>query len=255
MESGYITGYIDVAQLVLYAFWIFFAGLIIYLRREDKREGYPLESDAQRSVRVQGFPGVPKPKFFRLPDGGVRQAPRQEEPEAVRAEPAADWPGAPLQPIGDAMAAAVGPGAHAQRDDEPDLTHEGEPKIVPLRVAEEFSIERRDPDPRGMTVVGADGAVAGTVVDAWVDRSEPILRYLEVEVRADGQRALIPMGFARILPRGREVRVPAILGSQFAGIPKLESPDRVTRLEEDRITAYFAGGTLYATESRQEPLV
>lgn len=36
--------YIDGAQIALYAFWIFFAGLIYYLRREDKREGYPLES-------------------------------------------------------------------------------------------------------------------------------------------------------------------------------------------------------------------
>ena len=49
METGAITGYIDVAQLVLYAFWIFFVGLIFYLRREDKREGYPLVSD--RTVR------------------------------------------------------------------------------------------------------------------------------------------------------------------------------------------------------------
>ncbi len=33
---GAITSYIDVAQVVLYAFWIFFAGLIFYLRREDR---------------------------------------------------------------------------------------------------------------------------------------------------------------------------------------------------------------------------
>ncbi|HEY5309302.1 MAG TPA: photosynthetic reaction center subunit H, partial [Casimicrobiaceae bacterium] len=45
MHAGAITSYIDVAQIALYAFWIFFAGLIFYLRREDKREGYPLESD------------------------------------------------------------------------------------------------------------------------------------------------------------------------------------------------------------------
>ena len=38
MTTGAITGYIDVAQLVLYVFWIFFIGLVIYLRREDKRE-------------------------------------------------------------------------------------------------------------------------------------------------------------------------------------------------------------------------
>mgnify|MGYP000491222488 CR=1 FL=1 len=64
MGTGAITGYIDVAQLVLYAFWIFFAGLIIYLRREDKREGYPLESERSGSVTVQGFPAVPAPKTF-----------------------------------------------------------------------------------------------------------------------------------------------------------------------------------------------
>ena len=29
METGAITSYIDVAQVVLYAFWIFFAGLIL----------------------------------------------------------------------------------------------------------------------------------------------------------------------------------------------------------------------------------
>ena len=45
MPTGAITQYIDVAQVTLYAFWIFFALLIFYLRREDKREGYPLESD------------------------------------------------------------------------------------------------------------------------------------------------------------------------------------------------------------------
>lgn len=62
MTAGAVTGYIDVAQLVLYAFWLFFGGLIIYLRREDKREGYPLESDrTERSGRVvvQGFPAMP----------------------------------------------------------------------------------------------------------------------------------------------------------------------------------------------------
>ena len=60
MQAGEITGYIDVAQVTLYAFWVFFAGLIIYLRSEDKREGYPLESD--RRVTVQGFPPVPSPR-------------------------------------------------------------------------------------------------------------------------------------------------------------------------------------------------
>jgi photosynthetic reaction center H subunit len=58
-----ITSNIDFAQVLLYAFWLFFAGLIYYLRREDKREGYPLDSDGRR-VRVQGWPPMPGQKFF-----------------------------------------------------------------------------------------------------------------------------------------------------------------------------------------------
>ena len=50
---------IDGASITLYAFWIFFAGLIIYLRREDKREGYPL--DSPQGPR-EGWPPMPKEK-------------------------------------------------------------------------------------------------------------------------------------------------------------------------------------------------
>ncbi len=53
--------HLDGAQIVLYAFWLFFFGLIYYLRREDKREGYPLESEGGP---VQGFPAVPETKVF-----------------------------------------------------------------------------------------------------------------------------------------------------------------------------------------------
>ena len=56
MGTGAITSYIDVAQVALYSFWVFFAGLIYYLRREDKREGYPLVSDRSDQIRVTGFP-------------------------------------------------------------------------------------------------------------------------------------------------------------------------------------------------------
>ena len=170
MPSGAITGYIDVAQLTLYAFWIFFAGLIFYLRREDKREGYPLQSDRSARIRVQGFPPMPRPKIFRLPGGGTRLAPRVEEaPAAPRARAIGGWPGAPLQPLGDPMLDGVGPAAYALRADVPDVTIEGLSRIVPLRAATDFSVAARDPDPRGMSVVGADGNFAGTVRDLWVE--------------------------------------------------------------------------------------
>jgi photosynthetic reaction center H subunit len=69
MQIGALTGYIDVAQVVLYAFWIFFGGLIYHLRQEDKREGYPLVSDRSGSIMVQGFPPMPAPKIFTLRHG------------------------------------------------------------------------------------------------------------------------------------------------------------------------------------------
>jgi hypothetical protein len=42
MQTGAITTHIDVAQIVLYAFFLFFTGLVIHLLRESKREGFPL---------------------------------------------------------------------------------------------------------------------------------------------------------------------------------------------------------------------
>jgi len=258
MPHGAITPYIDVAQLVLYAFWIFFAGLVYYLHRENKREGYPLESDrSERSggrVVVQGWPAMPRPKTYRLRDGSSVSAPRAAAPPpALRAQPAGPWLGAPLVPEGDALQAEVGPGSYAQRADVPDTTVDGGPRLLPLRVATEFDVARRDPDPRGLMVLGADGMSGGIVKDLWVDRSEAVFRYLEVELPGGAQRVLLPLNFARV-DRGR-VRVNALLGSQIALVPQTKRPDSVTLLEEERITAFYGAGTLYATPQRQEPLV
>jgi len=259
MNVGAITQYIDVAQIVLYAFWIFFIGLIIYLRREDKREGYPLESDRTARtdrIKVVGFPGLPSPKVFRLADGSsvtVPAAPGAQPPLA--AEPAEPWPGAPLVPTGPALTSGVGPGSWVPRVNKPDLTLEGHVRIVPLRVATDFCIEERDPDPRGMPVLAADEQVAGTVQDVWVDRAEPQIRYLELQLEGSGQRALLPIAFARFDDWKRCVRVQSILSSQFSGVPGTAHADVVTRLEEERIAAYYAAGTLYAEPSRMGPLL
>jgi photosynthetic reaction center H subunit len=255
MQTGAITSYIDVAQLVLYAFWIFFFGLIYYLRREDKREGYPLESERSKHVRVVGFPDMPPPKTFILPHGGgTRLAPRPDPATYdLAAEPIGAWPGAPLRPTGNPLVDGVGPAAWAIRPDTPDLTHDGTPKIVPMRVATEFSVERRDPDPRGMSVICADGKIGAKVVDIWVDRAEPQIRYLEVEVGS--RNVLLPINLARVDKKQRLVRVKSITSSQFADVPGLAKPDQVTLQEEDRVCAYYAGGHLYAKPSRAEPLL
>ena len=56
------------------------------------------------------------------------------------AEPTALWPGAPLEPTGNPMLDGVGPGLlrAARRRARPDI--DGEPRIVPLRVAADFGI-------------------------------------------------------------------------------------------------------------------
>jgi photosynthetic reaction center H subunit len=257
MESGAITSYIDVAQVVLYAFWIFFFGLILYLRREDKREGYPLESERSGHISVEGFPAVPRPKTFRLASGQAYQAPRAFPEPELRARPSAPWPGAPLEPTGDALTDGVGPAAYALREPRPDVTIDGLPRIVPLRVANEFHADGRDAELRGMPVYGADGRRAGTVEDLWIDRSEPQIRYIEIAVAVDEstRNVLMPIHSAEIdAGRGR-IEVPALLASQFASAPTLALADEVTLREEDRIAAYFAGGKLLAEPGRREPLL
>jgi photosynthetic reaction center H subunit len=49
--------------------------------------------------------------------------------------------------------------------------------------------------------------------------------------------------------------VVAITAGQFAGVPSIASSTQVTKLEEDRITAYFGSGHLLAVPSRSEPLI
>jgi photosynthetic reaction center H subunit len=255
MQAGAITGYIDVAQIALYAFWIFFAGLIFYLRKEDKREGYPLITERPGHF-LDGFPRPPAPKTFLLPHGGEVRAPRVDPPQPdFAASPVAPWPGAPLEPIGNAMLARVGPAASALRADTPDLMHETtELRIVPLRVATGHYLDEESPDPRTMQVVGADGVVGGVVSDIWIDRAEAIIRYLEITLVA-GPSVLLPMPLVRIDTRAGLVKVQSILGSQFADVPMLANPDQVTLREEDKIQAYYSSGYLYATPSRMEPLL
>jgi photosynthetic reaction center H subunit len=177
------------------------------------------------------------------------------EERELAAEPNGAYLGAPLEPTGNPMLDGVGPGAWAQRADIVDTTIDGEARIVPLRAAPGYGVSRKDPSPIGLSVIGADGVVGGQVVDVWVDRAEALFRYLEVEVAAaeGARRVLLPINFSRI--GARSVRVRSILGSQFQYVPGTRDAERVTLLEEERIVAFYGGGTLYATPRRQEPLL
>lgn len=261
MDTGAITSYIDVAQLVLYGFWFFFIGLIIYLRREDKREGYPLQSDrSERAPRVaiQGFPAMPRPKTFALAGGHSVTVPNPaKDSRAIKAAPVAPWPGAPLAPTGNPLLDGVGPASYPEREHHPEPMSDGSPMIVPMRIAEGFSVAPGDLDPRGLAVIAADGRKAGVVRELWVDRAEPQIRYLELDVAVDGgtRAVLLPITLSIIDTWRRVVRVQSLLAHQFADVPSTARNDQITAAEEDRITAYYAGGKLYAEPSRQEPLL
>ncbi len=258
MHTGAITPYIDVAQIVLYVFWIFFAGLIFYLHRENKREGYPLEIEGRGRVIAQGFPSIPKPKTYLLRNGDivVTPDPRRDQQPVLAATAFARHLGSPIEPSGDPMLAGIGPGSFALRPDVPDVTAHDRARIVPLRTAGTIGIDGKDTDPRGLEVVGVDGKVAGIVADLWVDRAEMLFRYLEVQLAgaaAGARTVLLPMGFARIKPRF--VQVDSITGAQFASVPLTRSGEQITMLEEEKVMAYYGAGTLYATAGRSEPLL
>lgn len=256
MQIGAITGYVDLAQIILYLFWIFFAGIIFYLVLENHREGYPMESEGPPgSASIKGWP-IPEPKVFKLASGKEVTIPdlsRSEPPQNNRRDGVSY--GNPYEPVGDPMTVGVGPGSYAMRADVPDMDLHDLPIIRPLRSLSGFGVSSNDTDPRGLSVFGADGKVAGTVVDMWVDTCEMMFRFVELEVGAPGTRhhVLLPVPFARIKKDG--VYVKSIHAAQFAKVPVTKQADVVTLLEEDMISAYYGGGTLYADPMRAEPIL
>ena len=253
METGAITQYIDVAQVVLYIFWAFFAGVMYYLIREGHREGYPLDNGRESGGPVQtGWP-VPDPKTYKLEDGREITIPDLNRPDGDYSfTPSHSWLGAPLEPKGDPLLAGMGPGAWAAREDIYEKDPHGDLKIVPIRVAPKYGVAIQDNDPRGLSVYGADRQEGGTVKDLWVDKMEMLFRYIEVALPS-GKSVLLPVPFADISKF--KVQVDSILSTQFDKVPALRNPEQISRLEEEKISAFYGAGTLFATPERQEPLV
>lgn len=257
MTNVHLVGGLDIAELTFFAFFLFFLGLVWYLRGEDRREGYPVEDDLSGALHGGSEPLFFKPpKTFVLPHGlGEVMMPnpndRDEMPTNVLTR---IWPGEPLDVVGDKLTSGVGPASIAQRADRPDLDMHGEPRIVPLRlIGHPVTVHPNDVDPRGLPVVGLDGGKAGTVKELWMDRAESVLRYLEIDLAGGTGTVLMPMAMVEVSRSG--VVTDAITGAQFAGVPRTKSLDQVTLLEEEKITAYFGAGYLWATPTRAEPLI
>ncbi len=257
MTEDYIFGNLDLASIALWLFFLFFVGLVVWIQRENQREGYPLMDEDGTKADAGGVWPVPSDKTFLLPHGrGEYTVPSGQNPERaeidgllLRTNAAG---GFPFDPAGNPMADGVGPASWANRRDEPELDGKGHPKIVPMSANGHFHVSAGR-DPRGLPVVAGDDAVVGTITDMWIDEPEQMVRFLEIALSAEygeGTR-LVPLGLARILKD--RVQVHSIYGKHFADVPKHRAANQVTKLEEDKISAYYGGGKLYADATRLEP--
>ncbi|MEM9501263.1 MAG: photosynthetic reaction center subunit H [Pseudomonadota bacterium] len=267
MNNTYIVGTFDVAELAFLLFFGFFIALVIYLNRESRREGYPLEDE--RSGQVDS--GLPLfdagKKEFKLPHGQGTYVPEDAPRDAlskvsnIPAKQAFRAHGAPWVPTGDPMKDGVGPAAYARRQDYPDVTFDGRPRIVPIGDSHDIIIAPQDTDPVGLPVYAADKKLAGTVSDVWVDQSEHIIRYLEITTNS-GKKVLAPMPFVAVQGKGLLfgdlkplVDIDSIRSDQFDDVPAIATPGQITRFEEDKIMGFYGGGYMYAMPERSEPWI
>lgn len=257
MVGNTFFGDFDLASAAIWMFWIFFALLIYYLQTENMREGYPLQDDDGKTLPGYSVFPVPNDKTFHLPHGrGDVTVPSGQHPERpdlalARTSRAA---GSPYVPTGDPMVDGVGPASWAPRRDVAELDAHGHAKIRPMSSMPDFAISAGR-DPRGKPVVAGNGDVVGRVIDMWIDVPEQLVRYLTVDLNPEGsgQTRLIPLNCARV--QADRVTVRSLYGDNFAGVPQQAGQDRITLLEEEKIMAYFGGGTLYAHPSRTESLI
>ena len=257
MLGNNFFGNFDLASAAIWMFWIFFALLVYYLQTENMREGYPLQDDDGNEASNPGVFPVPTDKTFLLPHGrGELTVPsgQRGDRENLALERTSVAAGSPYVPTGDAMVDGVGPAAWAPRSDHPELDAHGHNKIQPLSILKGFNVSAGI-DPRGKVVVAGDGEVVGRITDMWVDVPEQMVRFLTVDVNPEGsgKLRLIPVNFTKI--KQDRVVVRSIYEKHFDGIPTIKNTDNLTLLEEEKIMAYFGGGTLYADPKRSEPVV
>ena len=267
MPPASFTSTFDVAELAFYVFVLFFLALVFYLRREDKREGYPLEFGPLRPRRPGDRAGLPVPARAEEVHpaaraggaGGTARARPFRHPRA-RAD---NWPGAPLVPARRSDA-----GRRRIRLLRRALRRAGR-HLRPARARRSCRCGRRrattspndDPDPRGMEVVAPTAIVAGTVADVWIDRSETFVHFLEVDVApflgAQRPRALVPIRLARIDAKRRRVTLKSVLARPDRGGARHQGPgaDHHARGGPDRRLLRRRAPLRHARARPTEPLL
>ena len=148
------------------------------------------------------------------------------------------------------MLDGVGPASWVPRKDEPELDAHGHAKIQPMASVAGMSVSAGR-DPRGLPVQAGDLEVVGRVKEMWVDAPEQLVRYLEIDLNSGSSR-LVPMTMCKIW--ADRVRINALTSDLFDAIPATKNLTSVTKLEEDKISAYVASGWMYATRPQARVL-
>ncbi len=250
---GQISNQLDIPTLAFWVFVLFFVGLVFWLQRESKREGYPLRASPFTTELMDGFPPpAAQTRTYILNEGGTTEAPHHYEQAPTQARPMHQFDGTAFYPLGNPLLAGIGPGSWVMRRDSVALTERGEKLMEPLRDMGGWSVEREDADPRGMAVFDWRWNAIGSVTDVWIDRGSKVIRLLEVELQAvaGAGRVLVPLLHTEIREKSRRVRVTSLWAHQFADVPKPATAGEITAREEERLNAYYAAGFFY----RSNPL-
>ncbi len=249
---GAFTHQIDLVEVLVVAFTLFFFALVFYLQRESKREGYPLEEEIPTLGHgIVGFPAVPPPKTYKLLEGGTATLPQEYARRHLDVRPRAFHAGAALYPTGDPLIAGIGPGAYTLRRDSPFLLRDGTPALKPFREMGEHKMLDPDMDPRSRRVLGSDMAEAGIVIDFWYDDESKIVRYLEVELIGSMQRRLVPIFYAVIRRNAPYLQIDCMDAAQFIEAPVTRNATSITAREEDIVNGFWAGGYIYSAPYKE----
>jgi photosynthetic reaction center H subunit len=242
-----VTQHIDLPQIAFWLFFVAFVAICYVLRRNDKREGYPLKASPFTAERLLGAPLAATPVTYLLNEGGATSTPHDYPDPPASVLPLYRFDGTPFRPTAGLLGTSLGPGAWVMRNNEPMLNEKGELLLQPLRLCEHWAVSEGEANPCGMAVFDVRWRHIGIVADVWIDRGIRIIKHLEIELRASlgGARVLVPIFHVTINERAREIRVTALSQHEFGEVPMPAAQDRITAREEDRLNAYFAAGRFY----------
>ena len=144
MHTGAITGYIDVAQLTLYVFWMFFFGLIFTC---GGGQAGRLSAGIDRGSQVPSRASRPLPRAKNVPPGRMVTPDRRRELELPqpRIQAVAGLARRADRSQRQSDVVRVGPALIHRSDDTGYAAAGRRPKIVPLRIATDTWSTRRTP--------------------------------------------------------------------------------------------------------------